>query len=136
MLKLFKDFGLAPYNDSWFNREVDRFFSPLQLDSRSVDCRALVNVYANNDKARVIVSLPGWKAEWFDLSVEGDHLEVSGKSKYENEQKSELNFKRKINLPFRVEDGKVEANYKNGLLTIDLERSEQDKPRKIVVNAA
>jgi len=135
MLQLLNDFPFA--RNAWANdffRELDRMMSPAK--SAVGDTRALINVYADNDRAKVMVALPGWKAEWFDLSTEGDKLHVKGTSKFEGDNRTNLTVERTVNLPFRVDDARVTAAYSHGVLTVDLHRSEQDKPRKIAVNAA
>lgn len=133
MLQLLNDFPFARTN--WANdlaRELDRFFTPVR-DSRKLSAR--VNVLANEDAAKVMVSLPGWKPEWFDLSTEGNRLFIKGASQFEDEARN-FSVDRTVNLPFRVEEGSVEATYEQGVLLLTLHRSEKDKPRKITVNAA
>jgi HSP20 family protein len=39
-------------------------------------------------------------------------------------------------LPFRVEPEKVQARFNNGILEIELERLEADRPKKIQIRAA
>ncbi len=138
MLQLLSDFpfGNTLWNNDWFGREMDRFLAPLRQEMRNADFRTLVNVYANDDAARVLVSVPGWSAEWFDLSTEGNRLTIKGESAFEGKNQPKVTIDRVVNLPFRVDDASVSASYKNGLLMIELKRAESDKPRKIAVTAA
>ncbi len=101
--------------------------------------RAPVAIYANDEAAKVLVRIPGWKPEWFDLSVEGNKLLLKGQSVSGNADSGDdmqLSLSRTINLPFHVEADKVQANYAKGILVIDLARSEKDKPQKIKIQAA
>lgn len=138
MLQLLSDFpfGNTLWSNDWLGREVDRFLAPLRQEMRNADFRTLVNVYANEDAARVMVSVPGWNAEWFDLSTEGNRLVIKGESQFEGKNQPKITIDRVVNLPFRVDDASVSASYKNGMLQIDLKRAESDKPRKIAVTAA
>ena len=45
------------------------------------------------------------------------------------------NFSRSFRLPFKVDAAKVDASFKNGVLSISLPRAEEDKPRKIAIKA-
>jgi HSP20 family protein len=45
-------------------------------------------------------------------------------------------FKRGIPLPFRVQADKIEAGFKNGILSVKLPRHEAEKPRKIQIAAS
>ena len=96
-----------------------------------------VNVYVNDEDVKVLARIPGWSADWFDLSVEGNRLHIKGETKYEegSEQKRRQ-LGRTINLPFRAQADKVEASYKDGILAIQLKKHEQDRPRKIKIQAA
>jgi HSP20 family protein len=138
MLQLLSDLPLGNtlWSNDWFGREMDRFLAPLRQELRTADFRTLVNVYANENAARVLVSVPGWNAEWFDLSAEGNRLTIKGESHFEGKNQPKVTIDRVVNLPFRVDEAAVSASYKNGLLQIDLKRAESDKPRKITVTAA
>ena len=102
--------------------------------------RAPVNIYSNGDGLKVVVRIPGWRAEWFDLSVEGNRLELRGEPSKEAVSQDQaapyFSLKRVINLPYRVKTDNVTANYDNGMLIVDLHRHDQDKPKKIKVAAA
>jgi HSP20 family protein len=120
-----RDLGqLLPFS---FNPFVSRDRSPL-------------NIYTGTDAVKVVVSVPGWNAAWFDLSVKGNKLHLAGKTQFEavadGEEPIQETLNRVVTLPFRVADDQVQASYRNGLLTIDMVRSEQDKPKKIAIVAA
>jgi HSP20 family protein len=138
MLQLFNRLPLASaVRSSWANdlfRELDRFMvpgadAPFEQSTR-------INVHVNEDTAKVIVSVPGWKPEWFDLSHEGNQLRIKGASQFEADSRSNMTLDRVVNLPFHLDNASVEAMYKDGLLVVTLHRSEEDKPRKINVNVA
>jgi HSP20 family protein len=45
-------------------------------------------------------------------------------------------FSRAVQLPFRVDANKVRAHFNNGILEVELERLEADRPKKIEIRAA
>ena len=96
-----------------------------------------VNVYVNDEAVRAIARIPGWNADWFDLSVEGNRLHIRGETRHEEgSENKRRQLSRTINLPFRTRSDQVKASYKDGILTIDLKKNEQDRPRKIKIQAA
>jgi HSP20 family protein len=98
--------------------------------------RTPVNIYTGDQGAKVVVRLPGWQAEWFDLTVEGDRLLLKGQTPEGEDQATEKSFQRMINLPFRIDPDSVRASYKNGLLLIEAEKHERELPRRIDVAVA
>ena len=101
-----------------------------------------IDVYDDKDKITVKAELPGMKKEDIDISVEGDMLTISGERKEEHEEKqgetyrSERyfgHFQRSLRLSQSVDPNKVQANYKDGVLTITLPKTEQSKPKQIDV---
>ncbi|MBM4315661.1 MAG: Hsp20/alpha crystallin family protein, partial [Deltaproteobacteria bacterium] len=92
----------------------------------------------------VTAELPGMDTGNTDISVVGDTLTISGSRKaeplkegesYHRQERSHGQFKRTLQLPFRVEADKVEAKYEKGILRLTLPRAEADKPRKISVRS-
>lgn len=91
------------------------------------------------------VEVPGIDPKDIDISVTGDVLTVSGEKKREREQKEQAyhlverscgKFSRSIRLPSPVNPDRVEASYKNGILTVSMDKVEQAKTKKIEVKAA
>ena len=104
-----------------------------------------LDVYDEKDNFIVKVELPGMKKEDIGISLHDGVLTVSGERKHEREEKeggtfrSERyfgRFQRSVTLPALVNAGDVKANYKDGILTIDLPKSEEAKPRQIAVNVS
>ncbi len=92
----------------------------------------------------VNVEIPGVDPEEIDVSLSGDTLLIRGEKKQETEEKGEDyhllernygTFIRSIDLPAEVQSDKINASYKNGVLTIVLPKSErtQKKESKIKV---
>jgi len=101
-----------------------------------------VNVWADDEKAVVTAEVPGVKAEDLDISVESDVLTIRGSrepeklqegERYRRHERGHGQFTRSVSLPFAVDSDRVEARYKNGVLTVTLPRTEASKPKKIAI---
>ena len=90
----------------------------------------------------VRMDIPGMEAKDIDIQVNANVLTVSGERKEEREEKGKTYhrvergvgaFSRSVTLPCPVKEEAVDAQYKNGILTIKLPRTEEAKTRKITV---
>ena len=102
-----------------------------------------LDVYDEKEHFVVKVELPGMKKEDIDICLHDGVLTVSGERKHERESKdggafrSERyfgRFQRSVTLPARVNASNVKASYKDGVLSIELPKAEEAKPRQIAVS--
>jgi len=103
---------------------------------------------AEDDKAfHVTVELPGMTDKDVAVSVTDRVLTIRGEKTEEKEKKDKDvyrreraygSFRRAVELPSDVDAGKIEAAFKNGVLTIDLPKTKeaQDRVKQIPVKAA
>ena len=100
------------------------------------------DVYENKDHFTVVAELPGMKKENIEVSLHNGSLSVSGERKSESKHEdAEVyraerffgRFQRTITLPTDVAGDKVKADYKDGILTITLPKTEEAKPKQIDV---
>jgi len=103
-----------------------------------------INLWANEESQFISAEMPGIKADDINIDVTADTLTVSGNRvhdeavenvNYHRQERGTGNFTRTIQLPFVVDTSSVEANLKNGILDIKLQRVEADKPKKIAVKS-
>lgn len=101
-----------------------------------------VNVWANGDAATATMEVPGIDPKAVDISVAGKTVTVRGSRKPEKLQESESyhrserwngSFSRSIDLPYLIDQEKVQARFSKGVLQITLPRAEADKPKKITI---
>ena len=96
------------------------------------------------DKEHYSVSLevPGLKKEDIKVTLKENTLIISGEKKKEAEEKDKTyhrversygNFVRTFELPMEVNANKINAEFKDGILTITLPKSEESKPKEIQV---
>ena len=104
-----------------------------------------VDVSETGDKITVKAEIPGMEAKDIEISMVGDTLTIKGEKKAEREEKEENyhmversygTFCRAMKLPAPVDPDKVEATYKNGLLTMVLPKKEEVKPKAIEIKAS
>jgi HSP20 family protein len=102
-----------------------------------------LDVYDEKENFVVKVELPGLKKEDIDIHLHDGVLTVSGERKHEREVKEGETFRseryfgrfqRSVALPAPVDAAKVKASYKDGVLTIDLAKAEEAKPKQIAVS--
>ena len=136
--------GVAVWNP-W--REMQRFQDELERSwlgrerPRSAQLFP-IEVLAKDDVLRVRAELPGCTASSIGVSVEGDVLKLTFESaapardasaKTLQKERDFGQFTRSLRLPFSVDADAARATYERGILTIDLPRAAEDKPRKIEV---
>ena len=102
--------------------------------------------FAETPEAYVVrAELPGVDPQEVEISIEDGRLEISGeKSAEQTEEKqgwfrverSHGSFHRTVELPGAVDTGKVKAEAKHGVLTINLPKHEESKARKIPVQVS
>lgn len=101
-----------------------------------------VDVYQSTDNITAVVELPGMRKEDIDISLHDGTLTISGERTREstNGDKAERTeryvgtFRRSIALPTNVDPNKVNATYRDGILTVTLPKAEEAKPKQIQVS--
>ncbi|KST66353.1 Hsp20/alpha crystallin family protein [Mastigocoleus testarum] len=89
------------------------------------------------------LEIPGMKVEDLDIEATEKSVSINGERKAETESKkhghtkSELHygkFHRVIPLPVKIQNTKVTANYRNGILSLTLPKMTEDKNKAVKVN--
>ena len=122
MNRLFSGTGLAPTRD----------FPP-------------INIWLGENSVVVTAELPGVTRNDVTLNLQDDVLTLEGKREpgrqqesvnWQRRERSYGSFSHAVQLPFRIDPDKVQARFNNGILEIELERLEADRPKKIEIRAA
>lgn len=102
----------------------------------------VVDIYEKDDMYLIFMDMPGVDKDSIEVVAEGDILKVNAKAlEVDKEWKpisTEFNisdYKREFSIGNRVNRENIKAKYENGILKIELGKSEIAKPRKIEVKA-
>jgi HSP20 family protein len=92
----------------------------------------------------VRLDLPGVNPREIDIHVSGNQLTISGERKEKKEEKGETfyrierrsgRFSRSLTLPCTIEEEKIDAKYKDGVLSVTLPKTAQAKAHRIEVKS-
>jgi HSP20 family protein len=99
-----------------------------------------------DDKSYIIkAELPEVKKEDVHVHVENGMLSITGERKAEKEEKGKRyhrieraygSFSRSFMLPGDIDEGRVSAAYKDGILTVTVSKSEKAQPKRLEVKVA
>ena len=121
---IFDDF----FSNSWLGRSENSYWNPA------------VDVIEEEKKYVLSMDLPGLGKDDVKIAVESNTLRISGEKRHENEEKKKNyhrceryygKFERSFNLGKEIDSEKVEANFKDGVLSIELPKAETAKPKEI-----
>ncbi len=102
-----------------------------------------VDIYENNDFVVVKVELPGVEKDRISVEVKEGILTLRGERGFDKELKKESyhriersygSFQRSFSLPVSVDQEKVTARFKDGVLEVQLPKKDQEKPKQIEVD--
>ncbi len=121
----------------WFG-EMPQSTSPSWAESRVFPA---FNVWEQGDDLLVESELPGVKADELEITVVGDELALKGQRQdifgdgttVHRRERAVGTFARTIKLPVEVDADKVQAAFRDGVLTITLPKSAAARPRKIQI---
>lgn len=141
-----------PFRDmTQFQRQMNRFFDQvfggpaLPGTPESAFGGALgppVDIKETADKLVFHADLPGFAAEDITLRVENGVLTLEGERKFEDEkneksyhrvERSYGRFVRSFSLPGNVDTEKIAAQMTDGVLTVELPKKEEAKPKSIPI---
>ena len=130
-------FGREPLGDVWTDRLLPEWprwmgeeFSPS------------TNLYEEDGKYHLTAELPGIKKDDVSITLEGNVLTVTGKKESEKEDKGKNyymkesrygSFSRSFRLPEEVDESKVDASLKDGVLMVSIPVKAGAKSRNIKI---
>ena len=131
-----------PMNDLRFFEPFFGRFNFLDEQMSNTTWAPAVDVAEETDKILVRVEVPGMKQEDLKVHYEDGMLTVSGERQFERNdnrnyhriERTYGSFVRTFSLPRSVDPGKIAANYKDGILEIEIPKLEEAKPKQIAIN--
>lgn len=127
------------------NRMFDNFFSDFSLslfrewEERQTRFSPSIDISETAERIKVTAELPGMEEKDISVTLEDEHLLLSGERKQETKEEGEDychremsygSFRRLIPLDAKIDADKVEASFKKGVLTITLPKLPSEKSRK------
>ncbi|HEY4617248.1 MAG TPA: Hsp20/alpha crystallin family protein [Flavobacterium sp.] len=140
--------GFVPLVTSPFLPTVDTFFEDFApLDLMDWTDRSLasiggslpsVNLKETDKKIEIELAAPGLKKEDFKVEIDNNMLSISSEKEQEKEEtrkkgnyyRKEFNyqsFRRSFSLPDYADENKISANYKDGILHVEIDKKEGAK---------
>ena len=100
-----------------------------------------VDIFENQDALILIADMPGVNSEGVDIHLKEYELTISGRPKKEEKKQASPiyteyefgGFLRSFTLSNLIDQAKIEASMKDGVLKVILPKAEAAKPRQIVV---
>ena len=105
---------------SWRDGMLDSYETPA--------FRPVVDVEETETHFMVSLDVPGVSKKDITIELRDNELLISG------ERKSHGKFQRVLTLPTGIETDKIEAEHRDGVLTVALPKSESAKPRRIKIS--
>lgn len=142
---MFRSYNVSDEMDR-MRREMNRMFRAASGSALSTpEGYPAINMWLDGDKVILTAELPGVSSDVLDISIEGNTLTLSGERQTEELPEGATyhrrecgcgKFTRVVKLPYQIDVDQVDARLSEGVLNIELERAEADKPRKIKVLGA
>jgi HSP20 family protein len=124
--------------------EMDRLFGRWENGARPFARTAFppLNLWEDDDNVFVEAELPGFNLDNLEIMVTGENqLSLKGERKschvegatWHRQERGCGEFQRELELPCIVDSDQVTAEFKNGVLTVQLPKHKSVKPRRIAV---
>ncbi|MBK8979291.1 MAG: Hsp20/alpha crystallin family protein [Planctomycetes bacterium] len=130
---------------SVFDEMFDELMAPFLSNERRGANTPAMNIVETSDSYRLAFELPGVKMEDVSVQVDEGQLVVSAERRLETEKREGDNyhrvehrygrFARSISLPKDVQADRVDAVYRDGVLTVTLKKQEPSAARHIEIRA-
>lgn len=107
-----------------------------------------IDVSETDDTVEIKTDIPGFKAGDVDIEVRDDYLTISGSSseeketeegngrKYHRIERRSGSFSRSVRMPCAVDQDNVDAELKDGVLSVVLAKAAEAKSKKVTVKSA
>lgn len=118
--------------------------SSQRAQSAEAPIRPPVDIWEDKDGIVLCADMPGVSKDRLNLHIDGNNLIVEGQVQFELPENAEALYadvrsslyRRSFSLSGELETGKIEANLKDGVLTVRIPKRAELRPRKIEVQSA
>jgi HSP20 family protein len=124
----------------------DDFGSPTHGSDETMSVwnwKPLVDIYDNDENIVITAELPGINKENIKVDVKDRVLTLKGERLSENEVKEDSyhrrervygKFERAFTLPVEVDPEEIQADYKDGILKINIPKPKEQKPKQVTIH--
>jgi len=144
------------FMDQWFpffdvgktleemDRALGRMGRPLGLRSVPRGTFPAINIYQQDDAVVLTAEVPGIQPEDMDLTVLNDSVTLTGRraetespkdNRFYRRERPAGPFSRTVALPETIDLNSVRAEYRNGILRVQMAKAESAKVRKIAIKS-
>ena len=125
------------------NRLFDTSFPGRSDNSALTTWAPAVDIYETENELVVKADLPDINEKDLDVRIENNTLTIRGERKFEKKvnednylrvERTYGSFSRSFSLPNTVNNEAIKAEYKNGVLTVELPKRAESKPKQVKVN--
>jgi HSP20 family protein len=133
---------------SSLQEQVNRLFEnslPQREGAALTSWAPAVDIYETEDHLVLKADLPDLNEKDIDIRVENNMLTIRGERKFEQKVKEDNylrvertygSFSRSFGLPNTVSTENIKAEYKNGVLSVEMAKRAESKPKQVKVNVA
>jgi HSP20 family protein len=136
-------------NLSNLQEQVNQLFdsaTPAQADNSALTSWApAVDIHETENELVLKADIPGVNEKDIDVRVENNTLTVRGERSFSSEVKEDNylriertygSFSRSFGLPTTVNTEAIKAEYKNGVLTVEMPKRAESKPKQVKINVS
>ncbi|MDP3251687.1 MAG: Hsp20/alpha crystallin family protein [Hydrogenophaga sp.] len=138
-LRTIDPFAIEPFDDAF--RSLMR---PWRFEAPETAPRIKLDLMEQNGGYAVKAEIPGVKKDDIDVRIDGNTVTISAEVKTEKEEKTdggrmlrrerqEGYASRTLTLACPVDEGKVQANYKDGILELKLPKKADTSSKRIAI---
>lgn len=104
-----------------------------------------LDMYEEDDNLIIELKAPGFTEDNLDITVKAGTVTITGSAEEREEEKDKerkyfrreiqtQSFTRRIDLPYKVKTDKAEADFEDGVLKLNLPKSEEEKPKTVSIS--
>ncbi len=126
-----------------FSRLFDTSFPGRSSESDLTTWAPAVDIQETENELVLKADLPGIEEKDIDVRIENNTLTIRGERKFEKQvnednylrvERSYGSFSRSFSLPNTINTEAINAEYKNGVLTVQMPKRAESKPKQVKVN--
>lgn len=139
---------LSPFEpDLGFENRLQKFFDDMFTPTEAVGVMPAVDIAETPMEYTAVLELPGLEQKDIEVTFEKGALNIKGEKRDERETKDPEKryhvwersygaFQRSFTFPGKVDEAKIAAEMKNGVLTIHLPKTAEETPKSHKIDIA